>query len=134
MTRSRSLGRTVYSPRRLAATFAPAVRDLRKRRRRHPDARDSSEAVVSKPLSMRRETVGQVVDPAVSGCAGALPGRSRFPSWPEVPISGSVPTTSQSRPDEPSKYSVGELLRIRIGGGQWHLALVQRDEVWDVSG
>lgn len=97
------------------------------------DDRVSSEAVVSKPLSMRRETVGQVVDAAVSGCAGALPGRSRFPSWPEVPISGSVPTTSQSRPDEPSKYSVGELLRIRIGGGRWHLALVQRDEVWDVE-
>ena len=35
--------------------------------------------------------------------------------------------------DERSEYSVGELLRIRMGGDRWHLALVQRDEVWDVE-
>ena len=52
---------------------------------------------------------------------------------PEVPISGSVATTSGSRLDEPSEYSVGELLRNRMGGDRWHLALVQRDEVWDVE-
>ena len=44
-----------------------------------------------------------------------------------------MPTTSESRLDEPSEYSVGELLRIRIGDDRWHLALVQRDEVWDVE-
>ena len=42
-------------------------------------------------------------------------------------------TTSVLRLDEPSAYSVGDLLRIRIGGDRWHLALVQRDEVWDVE-
>ena len=52
---------------------------------------------------------------------------------PEVPISRSVATTSGTRLDEPSEYSVGELLRIRMGGDRWHLALVQRDEVWDVE-
>jgi hypothetical protein len=35
--------------------------------------------------------------------------------------------------DQRSVYSVGELLRIRMGGDRWHLALVQRDEVWDVE-
>ncbi len=44
-----------------------------------------------------------------------------------------MPTTSQSRLDEPGEYSVGQLLRIRVGGDRWHLALVQRDEVWDVE-
>ena len=35
--------------------------------------------------------------------------------------------------DARSDYSVGELLRNRMGGDRWHLALVQRDEVWDVE-
>ena len=30
-------------------------------------------------------------------------------------------------------YSVGELLRNRAGEDRWHLALVQRSEVWDVD-
>jgi hypothetical protein len=42
-------------------------------------------------------------------------------------------TTSGSGFDEPSAYSVGDLLRIRMGGDRWHLALVQRDEVWDAE-
>ena len=41
--------------------------------------------------------------------------------------------TSGKPLDEPSEYSVGGLLRIRMGGDRWHLALVQRDEVWDVE-
>ena len=31
------------------------------------------------------------------------------------------------------EYSVGELLRNRMGEDRWNLALVQRDEVWDVD-
>jgi Protein of unknown function DUF262 len=50
-----------------------------------------------------------------------------------VPISRPVASTSGSRLDEQSEYSVGELLRNRMGGDRWHLALVQRDEVWDVE-
>jgi hypothetical protein len=50
-----------------------------------------------------------------------------------MPISGAVATISGPRLEEPSEYSVGELLRIRMGGDRWHLALVQRDEVWDVA-
>ena len=42
-------------------------------------------------------------------------------------------TTSGIRHEEPSEYSVGELLRNRMGGDRWQLALVQRDEVWDVE-
>jgi hypothetical protein len=34
---------------------------------------------------------------------------------------------------EPDAYSVGDLLRIRRSDERWHLALVQRDEVWDVD-
>jgi hypothetical protein len=34
---------------------------------------------------------------------------------------------------EPDAYSVGDLLRIRRSDARWHLALVQRDEVWDVD-
>lgn len=30
-------------------------------------------------------------------------------------------------------YSIGELLRNRMGEDRWHLALVQRSEVWDVD-
>src|SRR3954452_5618386 len=47
--------------------------------------------------------------------------------------SGSVPTISGGLHDERSEYSVGELLRNRMGDDRWHLALVQRDEVWDVE-
>ena len=42
-------------------------------------------------------------------------------------------TIPGSPPDELSEYSVGELLRNRMGDDRWHLALVQRDEVWDVD-
>jgi hypothetical protein len=41
--------------------------------------------------------------------------------------------TSGTAHDEPNQYSVGELLRIRMGDDRWQLALVQRDEVWDVE-
>ena len=44
-----------------------------------------------------------------------------------------VATTSGESIDERSEYSVGRLLRNRMGGDRWHLALVQRDEVWDVE-
>jgi hypothetical protein len=44
-----------------------------------------------------------------------------------------VATTSESGLGEPTEYSVGDLLRNRMGGDRWHLALVQRDEVWDVE-
>src|SRR3954468_10577478 len=50
-----------------------------------------------------------------------------------VPISRLVANTWESPLDEPREYSVGELLRNRMGGDRWHLALVQRDEVWDVE-
>ena len=42
-------------------------------------------------------------------------------------------TTAVSSHEELSEYSVSELLRHRVGGDRWHLALVQRDEVWDVE-
>lgn len=35
--------------------------------------------------------------------------------------------------ENPIAYSVGDLLRIRMGDDRWHLALVQRDEVWDAE-
>jgi hypothetical protein len=35
--------------------------------------------------------------------------------------------------DDLSDNSVSELLRIRIGDDPWRLALVQREEVWDVE-
>ena len=35
--------------------------------------------------------------------------------------------------NEKDVYSVGELLQIRRSDERWHLALVQRDEVWDVD-
>jgi hypothetical protein len=41
-----------------------------------------------------------------------------------------VATESGNRYQEPSAYSVGKLLRIRMGDDRWDLALVQRDEVW----
>jgi hypothetical protein len=41
--------------------------------------------------------------------------------------------TSGNPQVESSEYSVGELLSNRSGGDRWHLALVQRDEVWDVE-
>jgi Protein of unknown function DUF262/Protein of unknown function (DUF1524) len=44
-----------------------------------------------------------------------------------------VANISGSQPGEPTEYSVGELLRNRMGDDRWHLALVQRDEVWDVE-
>src|SRR3954468_24841437 len=50
-----------------------------------------------------------------------------------VPISRLVANTWESPLDERSEYSVGELLRNRMGADRWHLALVQRDEVWDVE-
>jgi hypothetical protein len=42
-----------------------------------------------------------------------------------------VATSSGSRLGGPTEYSVGALLRNRMGGDRWRLALVQRDEVWD---
>jgi hypothetical protein len=47
--------------------------------------------------------------------------------------SRSVATISGEPHDERSDYSVAELLRNRMGADRWHLALVQRDEVWDVE-
>jgi hypothetical protein len=42
-------------------------------------------------------------------------------------------STSQPSSDPPRAFSVGELLRNRMGEDRWHLALVQRAEVWDVD-
>lgn len=42
-------------------------------------------------------------------------------------------TSSGNLDDEQNAYSVGKLLRIRKGDDPWDLALVQREEVWDVA-
>ena len=44
-----------------------------------------------------------------------------------------VVISSGNPDDEQNAYSVGGLLRIRMGGDRWDLALVQREEVWDVE-
>ena len=75
-----------------------------------------------------RSRAARVAAAAVAACGAYIQSQAS-----QCESLDTVASISGSRLGEPSEYSVGELLRNRMGGDRWHLALVQRDEVWDVE-